>query len=353
MRSQLACRIYLSLLASVYVVPTVPAQIFEERQYHGHNVTCVHSGVMQTNGTDCGMQDYARVFTGTVKSAFDIGETDKLLQLIPEEVFVGDPISEVLAVTNQACLHREIRAGEKWLFYLYRNTKTNGLTLPYDSPSKPIADAQDDIERLRHLQKLGDAGLLTGSLTRIVSKNPWRFSRVPNRKVVVKQASTGTEFTAEADSNGHYEIEVPPNSYTLSANTEEGLWAPETNASVRKHACVGVGFLLHTDGRISGTVMTADGKPARYAQIQIARIPNEEQTFTVLTDANGHFEVGGQEAGGYVVGAGVAKAGSVQWQPSVYYPGVPNRDRAQAVELREGRWHADLTIKLPPSSSGP
>lgn len=341
------------MLASVYVVPSLPAQIFEGRQYHGHNVTCVHSGVIQTNGGDCGTQDYARVFTGTVKSAFDIGETDKLLQLIPEEVFVGDPVSEVPAVTNQACLHREIRAGEKWLFYLYRNTKTNGLILPYDSPSKPIADAQEDIARLRHVQKLGDAGLLTGSLTRIVSKNPWKFSRVPNRKVLVKQASSGTEFTAETDSNGHYEIEVPPNSYILSANTEEGLWAPETNTSVKKHACVGVGFLLHTDGRISGTVMTADGKPARYAQIQIVRVSTDEQTFTVLTDEEGHFEVGGREAGGYLVGAGVVKAGSAQWQPSVYYPGVSNRDRAQAVELREGQWHADLKIKLPLNSSGP
>ena len=101
-------------------------------------------------------------------------------------------------------------------------------------------------------------------------------------------------------------------------------------------------------------VTTADGEPARYAQIQIVRVSTEEQTFTVLADADGHFEVGGQEAGGYLVGAGVvAKAGSAQWQPSVYYPGVPNRDRAQAIELREGQWRADLKIKLPLGSPVP
>jgi hypothetical protein len=99
--------------------------------------------------------------------------------------------------------------------------------------------------------------------------------------------------------------------------------------------------------------MTADGKLAGYAKIQIVRVSGDEQTFTVLTDAEGHFEVGGQEAGEYLVGAGVPKVGSAQWQPSVYYPGVPNRDRAQAVELREGQWHADLKIKLPLASSGP
>jgi hypothetical protein len=44
-------------------------------------------------------------------------------------------------------------------------------------------------------------------------------------------------------------------------------------------------------------VTTADGEPARYAQIQIVRVSTEEQTFTGLADAEGHFEVGGQEAG--------------------------------------------------------
>jgi hypothetical protein len=354
MRSQVKWRICFSILAAVYLVSALSAQIFEGRQYHGHDVTCVHSGIVQTNGTDCGTQDYARVFTGTVKSAFDIGETDKLLQLIPDEVFLGDPASEVLAVTNQACLRRDIRAGEKWLFYLYRNPKTNGLVLPYDSPSKPIGEAQDDIARLRHLQKLGDSGLLTGTLTRIVSKNPWKFARVPNREVDIKRGSDGAEFTTETDGNGHYEIEVPANSYILTANTEEGLWAPETTTLVRKHACVGVGFLLHTDGRISGIVTTADGKPARYAQVQIVPVLTEEESFTVVADADGHFEVGGRLAGRYLVGAGLAaKIGSPQWHPSVYYPGVSNRDHAQTIELGEGHWHADIKINLPVSSTSP
>lgn len=322
--------------------------MFERRQYKGHEITCVHSGIVQTNGTGCGTQGYARVFTGTVKSAFDIGEADKLLQLTPDEVFLGDA-SEVMAVTNQGCLHGEIQTGDKWLFYLSRNAKTDGLMLEYDSPSKPVAKAQTDIARLRHLQKLSDSGLRTGTLIRIVSKNPWKFSRVPNRAVLVKSVSSRAEFTAQTDDNGHYEIEVPANTYTVTANTEAGLWAPETTTLVAKNACVGVGFLLHTDGRISGTVTTADGKPARYAQIQVVHVASEEQPFTVVADADGHFEVGGRESGRYLVGAGgAAKAGSTQWKPSIYYPGVPNKDEANVIELGEGQWHADIKIKLPP-----
>lgn len=352
MRSWLNWRLCLFLLATGSVGPVVSAQIYEGRRYHGRDIVCVHSGIVQTNGTSCGTIGYARVFTGTVRSAIDIGDTDKLLQLIPDEVFLGDPVTEVLAVTNQGCLRREIRAGEKWLFYLNRNTKTDGLILGYDSPSKPITEAQADIERLRHLQNLTDSGLLSGTLTRIVSKDPWKFSRVPNRTIVIKAASKEAEFTARTNSNGYYEIDVPPNSYILSANTEPGLWAPETRASVAKGACVGVGFLLHTDGRISGKVKMADGKAARYARIQIIPASTEEQPFVVVADADGHFEVGGREKGQYFVGAGVAaKQGDAEWQPSIYYPGVPERNRAQAINLNESQWRADIEIELPAGSS--
>jgi hypothetical protein len=73
-----------------------------------------------------------------------------------------------------------------------------------------------------------------------------------------------------------------------------------------------------------------------------------------MMGSSGHFEVGGQCAGRYFVGAGVdPKAASAQWQPSIYRPRVSNRDRAQAIEIREGQWRADLKIRLPLSSSGP
>jgi hypothetical protein len=51
----------------------------------------------------CGTFGYARVFTATVKSATEISDTDKRLELIPDEIFLGSA-SEVTATVNQACL---------------------------------------------------------------------------------------------------------------------------------------------------------------------------------------------------------------------------------------------------------
>jgi hypothetical protein len=65
---------------------------------------------------------------------------------------------------NQACLPEnlpEIKAGDKWIFYL-RTKKylhpdaktpyisTDGLIVVFDSPSKPVSQAQNDICLLRH-----------------------------------------------------------------------------------------------------------------------------------------------------------------------------------------------------------
>jgi hypothetical protein len=67
-----------------------------------------------------GTQRYTRVFAGTVRSAVDVSETETRLELIPDEVFVGDT-SELTASANQACFSEnkpEIKAGDKWLFYV-------------------------------------------------------------------------------------------------------------------------------------------------------------------------------------------------------------------------------------------
>ena len=317
------------------------AQLVEWRQYKGHDVTCVHSGIARTNGTDCGTEGYARVFTGTVKSAFDIGETDKLLQLIPDEVFLGDPASEVMAVTNQACLHREIRAGEKWLFYLYRNPQTNGLVLPYDSPSKPLEQAQQDIATLQHLSKLTDTGILTGHV-------------LASHKIVAKRLSDAAEFSSVTDADGNYEFELKPGTYLLTANTMQGLWGPEAMPSVSKRGCTRVNLWLHIDGRIAGTVTTFEGKAARYVQIAIIPVSPSGESFTVLSDDQGHFEVGGRQPGQYIVGVGLlSPVNSAAWASRVYYPGVRTREQTKIIELSKGEWRTDVSFKLLPSSAGP
>jgi hypothetical protein len=369
-------RFFFFVLAVTSVVSSASAVVIESREYHGKQVQCMHGGNWLNRQQFCGTQGYARVFTGTVKSAIEISDTEKRLEIIPDESFLGEPVSEVTATVNQACLpevYPEIQPGDKWLFYLrydayidggYIRSK-KGLVLSFDSPSKPVSQAQDDIETLRHLARLTDKSILTGNVTRVAGGN-WDTAKivpVPGHKIVARRASDGIEFTALTNASGYYEFELPPDSYIVGANTKPGLKTQEedpridsieNNAQLWKGQCVSVGFLLRTDGRLSGRITTAAGKPASNVRVAIVPISPVAPQFTVTADEDGHFEAVGRQPGSYLVGVGLlAPFVSPEWQSRVYYPGVPTREQAKVIELDDGEWRTDIDFTLLPTFTVP
>ena len=317
------------------------ANIVGFREYHGKTAMCVYSENLGPV-KDWGLTTiYERVFTGTVKSATAVGDFEKRVELEPAEVFLGDA-NEVTAITNQACLDPEIEVGQKWLVFLFRSHANNELVLGYEGRSKPMERAQNDIAILRHLSTLTDSGILTGHVGQA------------GHKVVARRFSVSREFSAVTDASGNYELELPNGKYFATANTTQGLWAPETEVSVLKHDCVQVDFPLRIDGRIAGTVTTADGKPASYVQVAIVRLLPVKQSFTVTTDGVGHFEVGGREPGQYLVGVGILdSAASAEPKIRVYYPGVHTLEQAHVIELGKGEWRTDISFVLRSNSNAP
>jgi hypothetical protein len=351
-------RLHVFVLAVACFVPCLSAEIRETRVHHGKKFQCVHGGFSMIGGGQvCGTQGYARVFTGSVKSAIEISDTDKQLTLIPDEIFSGDRASEVTATVDQACMPQgqpEIQAGQKWLFYLGEDGD-----LPFDSPSKPLSEAQDDIAVLRHLARLtGHQAIITGNVQSIgETKDKLNPVAVTNRKIVVKGVLG--EYVALTNYNGHFEFELPPDAYEVTANTEPGLREAESimprgSTYIANGACLNINFTLLTDGRLAGRVTAKDGKPARFVKVAIIPISPVHPQFTVDADEYGHFEVGGRQPGQYIIGVGLlAPFDSAEWKSRVYYPGVPNQRQAKIIELGDGEWRTDLNFKLPSISSGP
>jgi len=364
-------------LAVTCLVPFLSAEIHELRIYHGKRVDCMRGGLRPLVGRDCGTHGYVRVFTGTVKSAIDVGDTDKQLELLPDEVFVGDK-SELMATVNQACLPEkepEIKAGDRWLFYIRPKRywdgrtpyiKSDGLEVPFYSPSKPVTEAEDDISTLRHLGGLTDNGILTGSVVRIGATNELNPTAVSNHRVVAKSQPSGAEYPAFTNVNGRFELELPPGWYDVTAATEQGLREAEPllpNAiklelglkgtmQIRQRGCTDVDFTLLTDGKLAGRVTAADGKPAAFAKIAIIPVSPVHPQFTVVADEDGRFEVGGRQPGQYLVGVGLLAAfDSAEWKARVYYPGVPTREQAKIVDLSDVEWRTDIDFRLLPGST--
>jgi hypothetical protein len=369
------------VLALIFLVPSLSAVVLEERIYHGKKIRCFHSGVwgieMLSGRRACGTQGFARVFTGTVKSAIDISDTDKLLTLIPDEIFQGDSVHEVTASVNQACVARdypEIQSGDQWLFYLRPNQSfrtdgkatygNNELVIPFDGPSKPLSRAGDDIAMLRHLAKSANSIIITGNVEQLGETYDQKSIPVVNHKIVAK-GEIGIEYTALTNERGHYELELPPDSYEVLANTRHGLkeldnFFPNANlpdamnrVQLQKGGCREVDFTMLTDGKIAGRITTAQGKPAGFAKVAIIPTTPVRPPFTVVADAEGHFEAGGRQPGRYLVGVGLlAPYSSEEWKSRVYYPGVATKERAKTIDLGDGEWRTDIDFKLS-STGGP
>lgn len=149
------------------ILPHLSAIVVEGRMYHGQQVQCVHGGawIFQRDlGAYSRAQLYKeQVFTGTVRSAVEISFTDKRLQITPDEILFGDVAREITATVNQACLPEnlpEIKAGDKWLFFLRTKSylhpdasppyiTTDSLMVDFESPAKPVFLAEYDICNLR------------------------------------------------------------------------------------------------------------------------------------------------------------------------------------------------------------
>lgn len=340
------------LVAAIRTMPHASAQIVEYREYRGKKIMCVLSG-LQGWGSPCGTDgSYSYIFVGSVLSATEISDTEKRLQVVPQEIFLGDSTSELTVTTDQGACLPEILPGDQWLFYLWRDDKSKNLLLGYDSPSKPIADAQPAINRLRRLAAMTDSGVVVGSIQQPVWHNDEKYMDyvdVPNHKVIAKRESDGAEYSASTDSEGHFEFEpLPTGSYKLSANTAKGLWAEEGPTKVHPRGCTQYQFELHTDGSISGHVRAADGRTFKvHPWVEVSSADGRgSQSFYV--DEHGYFEARGLEPGRYLVSVGITtKPNTPEWRSRVYYPGVETQEKATVIKLGKAEMRGDVDFKLP------
>ena len=213
-------RIILVILTVAIFLMPLSAQIMVEKDYHGQRVSCMYSGLIGV-AKGCGTEGYARVFTGTVLSSVEKNYREKVLEILPDELFVGDS-SEAIATADEACFDPEITAGDKWLFYLIRDPRDGQLLVSYQSSTKPIAEAEDYISMLRRLGHLTDKGILIGAIHRLgdddITPTP-----LASHKIVAKNVKNGDEYSAYTSERGFFKFELPTGTYDVTPAPEYDL----------------------------------------------------------------------------------------------------------------------------------
>jgi carboxypeptidase family protein len=327
------------------------AQIIGIFEKDGKTFTCMHSGLI-SDLNDCGVQSdwYNYVFVGSIAGITPAKGDEKRIQIIPEEVFSGDPASPLTVLTSQAPCLPDMAVGDRWLFFLRKETGKAIVLDFYGNDSRPIAHAQEQIETLRRLKIIGDLGILRGKVMR---GGYLERKAVPNARVVARRASDNMQFVAITNSEGQYEFPpVPPGEYKLTADPVGSFQPDEGGANVTRGSCWHVTLSRSPHAELGGRVQRSDGSALPQLAVLIMR---EDETWftTAKSDARGYFHIDMLQPGKYVVGINLP--GAPPWKAvggagggldipsaSLYYPGVQSRSAALAITLAEDEKRNDI-----------
>jgi hypothetical protein len=115
-----------------------------------------------------------------------------------------------------------------------RNPNSATLVLSYDSPSRPIAEADDDISMLRNLGRTKDTGIIVGTIYRFDEGDSVQPMRLANHKIAAKNVDTGAEYWADTSKNGYFKFDLPVGRYDVAPAPEYGLVEAEEPLSMMK-----------------------------------------------------------------------------------------------------------------------
>ena len=244
--------------------------------------------------------------------------------------------------------------------YAYK-AKDGQLHTGICSRTRPISEAVDDLQFIETLRTAKPGGRVSGVIKhweRDLAGNETR-QYPPLSFVQVQVNGPGGGGQAETDEQGRYEITgLRPGKYEVqvfpAANFSTTLLQRDVELRDAR-ACAVVDFGAHFDGRISGTVRTADGRPAGDVRVQLvaaakAAARGIAETLTATSDSDGHYELRDVPPGQYVVGVGLKRSMESldDLYPRTFYPGATAASAAEVITVGEGNRQELQPFTLPP-----
>jgi len=292
------------------------------------------------------------VFTGVVTNVtWSEDKKQRLSQttLVVERGFRGASGQVVLTGTVLSSCHYNFTVGQRYLVYAHRNADGT-LGTGACSGNKLLADAQEDLDYAEHLPPPGSGGRIFGRV-RLIEQDllDRRESRdkYPAGVAITVRDSSGAALELQTDGQGQFEAAgLKPDKYSVSmdAPATARVYYEPTTIELKDRACVPVYVSYQSDGRISGRIVDASGRPA--SKVWVSAFPSKFTTKkeypevsmqTKITDADGRYEIGPLPPGDYQVGVNVEWPARLESPyPPTYFPGVVARAGAETITVREG-----------------
>jgi hypothetical protein len=277
-------------------------------------------------------------------------------------VSVGQQI--VLKQAGNDCAPK-FKAGSEVLFYL-SPLQPGFWVAPGCHRSRSLSDAADDLLFLRALPKSALANRLSGEVDLYENSPGVGFHKVrPFSGMRVTIASKAADFYAFTNTDGVYEVYgLPPGTYTVKIDMPpglklqfpvitgpgHGLLPRETTVSLDNETAVSVDFVLYENNRISGVLLTPEGRPVQHSCLDLepADLEAGQRRIFGCTQQDGSFTLENMPSGRYIlVGNKSGRISISEPFPTTYYPGVSTRGDGQVLEIVRGQSIEGLQFRLP------
>ena len=191
--------------------------------------------------------------------------------------------------------------GERYLVYAHLDS--TGLAVGPCSATKPLADANADLEFLRNLPPSGKGGRLYGQVAvETGGGEPTPLAEVT--LTIEDDAHNTTQIKTDRD--GKFEMNgLRPGKYLVRPLLPENYvfryeYQRRREVQVSDRGCSGANFWVYVNGRITGTVTDSIGHPAP-TDVRLESVDQRNRSFSDETNEEGVYEIQGVPPGRYVL----------------------------------------------------
>ncbi len=231
------------------------------------------------------------------------------------------------------------------------------------SGNRHIGSSDEALQYLRNLPKPGDGGLVVGTIFESIkdySEERLTGKPMSGARIRAKSSSQdGKEFFGTSDEKGRFSVSVPEGKYIVQPVLDKALryehdYSDEASETkIIDRGCEVKTFWVTNDSLISGKVVDSTGKEVNRISIELIPLAKnrDDQNFYRESDyvsEDGEFEFKGIPPGKYYISLNYAdRPDDDSPYPTVFYPSVADRAKAEIFEVKLGTKIKDLVFKMP------
>ena len=270
-----------------------------------------------------------------------------------EQAFSGGIGTEVEVFTGRGggdCGYG-FKVGQRYLVYAYRHQ--DKLSTSICTRTRLFSQATEDLAFLGTLSSARPGVTIHGGISREENRKDEPLSS--DILITIEGESQHKEIRPDAE--GRFRVSgLPPGKYKVTLQLPDALttYKNEDEITVSDRGCGAVGWYVTDNGRVTGRVVDVDGRPI--ARILVGLVdpggnPKENYVKLERTDAEGNFKFSGVLRGRYLISINHARYPEpndpTNAYPPSYYPGVIDKEQAEAITVAPGEKVNDLVVRVP------